>query len=762
MLSKESKKMIRFLFIVVLFTMLSGTALATPNVLVVHSYHRNYEWTASVGQAMERVLRKDLPEAELFIEEMDSKRHPPEIIFPIFKRYLAAKYANQRFDVILCSDDNALDFLLSFRDELFPGVPVVFCGINDFQNDRLAGRVGFTGVAEETDLKGNLGLILKLHPDTRQVAVISDTTPSGHADLQRFKKIAPLFANRLRFLHLSELSASQLEKSLAELPPRTVVLLLDYFRDGEGRYFTVKHGNRLICRNSKAPVYSAWSFRVKEGLVGGLVVSGRQQGQTAAGMALRILRGENPAAIAVLRQSPNEYLFDYPALARFKISPASLPEGSRILKRPQTFYPLSKRQLVTALVAMSLITLALLTNIVLRRHAEKALRNRQARLKAIHDNAAAGIALADKEGRYVEVNDKWAEMFGCSPQDIVGQNFLDLTFADDRDENSREIHALLQGGKDHCRIQKRFTRKDGTIFWVDNSVTRIVNEQGQVEALVGIIIDITEQKLIEERLQETNRELDAFVSTASHDLRSPLAIIIGFAELLRKEYSHQFDERKTEFLNHIEQCAHKMHQLLEDLLAFAQVGYVEKPRQAVDADQVAREVALAQSQKAEGIVIERGILPSIHIPRSFLIQIFDNLIGNGVRYAGCAGGAIEVGGEAQDDRVRFYVRDHGPGIAPEERERIFDPFFRGAAGENIPGTGIGLATVQKIARLYGGSAWLEDTPGGGCTFWVEMQNIRPEPSETSSSPDSSPEANGFPLSSPGNCRVAPSRDRSVS
>jgi two-component system cell cycle sensor histidine kinase/response regulator CckA len=120
MLSKESKKMIRFLFIVVLFTMLSGTALATPNVLVVHSYHRNYEWTASVGQAMERVLRKDLPEAELFIEEMDSKRHPPEIIFPIFKRYLAAKYANQRFDVILCSDDNALDFLLSFRDELFP------------------------------------------------------------------------------------------------------------------------------------------------------------------------------------------------------------------------------------------------------------------------------------------------------------------------------------------------------------------------------------------------------------------------------------------------------------------------------------------------------------------------------------------------------------------------------------------------------------------------------------------------------------------
>jgi PAS domain S-box-containing protein len=728
--------MTKSLLIVVLFILLSGTALAAPNVLVVHSYHRNYEWTASIDQAMEGVLRKSLPEAELFIEEMDSKRHPPEIISSVFKLYLAAKYANQRFDVILCSDDNALDFLLSSRDELFPGVPVVFCGINDFQDDRLAGRAGFTGVAEEADLKGNLELILKLHPDTRQVAVISDTTPSGHADLQRFKKIAPLFANQLDFLYLSELSVPQMEKSLAELPRHTIVLLLDYFRDGEGQYFTVRQGNRLICRNSRQPVYSAWSFRIKDGLVGGLVVSGRQQGQTAARMALRILRGENSANIPVLRQSPNEYLFDYPALARFKIPPASLPRGSRILNRPQAFYPLSQRQLVTALFALSLITLALLTNIVLRRRAEKALRNRQARLKAIHDNVAAGIALADTNGRYLEVNDKWAEMFGCSPRDIIGKNFLDLTFADDRDENSRGIHALLQGDKDHYRMQKRFTRKDGTVFWVDNSVTRILNEQGEVEALVGIITDITEQKLIEERLQETNRELDAFVRTASHDLRSPLTIIIGFAELLRRECHHQFDDREAGFLNHIEQCAHKMHQLLEDLLAFAQVGYVEKPQQAVDANLVVHEVALAQSQKAEGIVIEKGLLPSIHIPRSFLLQIFDNLIGNAVRYAGCAKGPIEVGGEAQADRVRFHVRDHGPGIPPEERERIFDPFFRGAAGEHISGTGIGLATVQKIARLYGGRAWLEETPGGGCTFWVEMQDIRSEEAETRPSPDS--------------------------
>jgi PAS domain S-box-containing protein len=479
-------------------------------------------------------------------------------------------------------------------------------------------------------------------------------------------------------------------------------------------------------------------------------------------VALRILQGENPVDIPVIRQSPNEYLFDHPALAQFGISPASLPAGSRILNRPYTFYPLSHRKLVTALFAMILITLALLINVILRRRAEKALRNRQARLKAIHDNVAAGIALTDTNGRYVEVNDKWAEMFGCSPRDIIGRNFLDLTFPDDRDENSREIRKLLQGEKNHYRLQKRFTRKDGTVFWVDNSVTRIMSEQGRVEALVGIIIDITEHKLIEERLQETNRELDAFVRTASHDLRSPLTIITGFTDLLRREYRHRLDDRGATFLNHIGQSAHKMHQLLEDLLAFAQVGYVEKPQQAVDTDQVIREVALAQSQKAEGVAIERGLLPSVCVPRSFLIQVFDNLIGNAVRYAGCARGPIEVGGEVQDDRVCFYVRDHGPGIAPEERERVFDPFFRGTAGENIAGTGIGLATVQKIARLYGGKAWLEETPGGGCTFWVEMRDSPPERDETPTDPDSSTEGGGCSTPPPEKCHIAPSLNGSVS
>ena len=132
---------------------------------------------------------------------------------------------------------------------------------------------------------------------------------------------------------------------------------------------------------------------------------------------------------------------------------------------------------------------------------------------------------------------------------------------------------------------------------------------------------------------------------------------------------------------------------------------------------------LAGYISSTGLAVKKESLPALKVPKTLLTQLFDNLIGNAVRYAGSDGGPIEVGCERSEERLRFYVRDHGPGIPEDERSRIFDVFYRSSTGKNIPGTGVGLATVQKIARLYGGKAWMEETPGGGSTFWVEMGEV---------------------------------------
>jgi signal transduction histidine kinase len=127
-----------------------------------------------------------------------------------------------------------------------------------------------------------------------------------------------------------------------------------------------------------------------------------------------------------------------------------------------------------------------------------------------------------------------------------------------------------------------------------------------------------------------------------------------------------------------------------------------------------------------------GELPTVHLAPHFLAEIFENLIGNALEYAGEEGGPIEVGGQRSGQQVRFFVRDHGPGVPETEREKIFEVFFRGSTGSRCEGTGVGLAIVGKIATLCSGWAWVEETPGGGSTFWVELVDTPPSPGAPSS------------------------------
>lgn len=232
----------------------------------------------------------------------------------------------------------------------------------------------------------------------------------------------------------------------------------------------------------------------------------------------------------------------------------------------------------------------------------------------------------------------------------------------------------------------------------------------------------------EKELQEKNRELEGFNYMVSHDLRTPLTPIIAYAQILRDLYHDKLDAQAIDILHEIESHGYKMLEMMENLLTLAKGGVPLCPVEPVDVNVVVRK-ALADLEKsitAAKADIHVSPLPTVHIPASFLSQIFDNLIGNAVRYAGKEGARVEIGGERRADGVYFFVRDHGRGIPAAEREQIFEPFFRGTAELEVPGSGVGLATVQKIAQTYGGSAWVEETVGGGSTFWVVMTDqIRP-------------------------------------
>ncbi len=227
---------------------------------------------------------------------------------------------------------------------------------------------------------------------------------------------------------------------------------------------------------------------------------------------------------------------------------------------------------------------------------------------------------------------------------------------------------------------------------------------------------IAERKLVE-------KELEAFVYTVSHDLRTPLSAIIGYADLLYDQCQNSLDEKALNCLAKISSSGEMMAMLMDDLLDLATIGKTLDPIEAQDTSKVVNEVVhnLSDQISRAEVRVKIGDLPVVQVSKTLLFQVFDNLIGNALRYGCKPGDVIEVGGERRGGKMFLYVRDHGLGIPTDERDCIFEAFYRGTTGEDKQGTGIGLATVKKIAKRCGGEAWVEETPGGGATFCVEVK-----------------------------------------
>lgn len=226
------------------------------------------------------------------------------------------------------------------------------------------------------------------------------------------------------------------------------------------------------------------------------------------------------------------------------------------------------------------------------------------------------------------------------------------------------------------------------------------------------------------KLSNANSELEAFVSIVSHDLRSPLASIIGFAEFLQENYKGNLDAQGLDCLKEIETQGERMTALLEDLLVLARTGHVERPVTPTDANVVVTAVLseLSEQLAAHQVTVKQDVLPALHVPEPLLAEMFKNLISNALSYACKDKKIIEIRGKRTQQRVQLCVSDHGPGVSENERDSIFKMFYRGTNGDLCKGTGIGLAIVQKIAHLYGGRAWVEETPQGGCTFCFEVED----------------------------------------
>jgi len=753
----------------------------TKHVLVLNSYHKGFLSTDNLVIGIESVLGSEENDIELKIEYMDSKSTTyttqyKEKLYDLYKY----KYGNQTFDLIISTDDNAFNFLCEYHEDLFPGTPVVFCGVNNLEAPNLVDRDVFTGVIELQSIRETIDIALSLHPGTGQIVFVVDSTPTGAQVWSQIQGISGYYEN-IRMIRIGEsLSMEQVEDNVSRLSDDTIVIFGPFNQDKSGNYYSSKEAAQRVCLASVRPVYGYSVQILPHGIVGGKLFGGFYHGQVAATMAKRILEGEAVRDISMITKPQNQHMFDYNQMQRWGIKESDLPEDSIIVNKPHSFYEENKGLIlgiIAFLIFQTVIIIILLMNMVRRKRAEERIEYLNTVLRAIRNvnqlitrekdcsrllqgacdslvetrgYYGAWVGLVDNAQELVTTAEAgWGEDFSCmlarlKPGELprCGQKALAqpgvVTIEDQR---STCTDCLLA---ERCANKAAMTLRlehCGTVYGLlsvsvpaslglgDEEVSLFEEITSDIAfALYNIELD-EQRKRVEEKLKQSvenlkrsNVELEQFAYVASHDLQEPLRMISSYVQLLARRYKGKLDHDADDFIGFAVDGANRMQALINDLLTYSRVGTRGKPFVLTDCEDIFKQVFanLKLAIEDSSAEVTHDALPTIIADASQLVQLFQNLVGNAIKFRSEEPMHIHISAEQKSDEWEFSVTDNGIGIEPEFFDRIFVIFQRLHGRDEYSGTGIGLAICKKIVERHGGRIWAESEPGKGTVFYFTM------------------------------------------
>lgn len=356
----------------------SGEEQVPPRqILVLHSYHEGHVWTQAINDGIGSYFEDRGMDVDLFIEYMDTARiSEPGYSRKMYELY-RVKYADIRFDAVIVADDGAYQFMQVRHKDLFPMTPCVFCGISEFNPDDLDNWQDCTGVVEAYDIRSTLDMALRLHPETSRLVVINDRSITGVSNKHRVLEALFAYEDRLSVTFLEDLAMDELLEAVRALPDDTVILMMTYNVDGSGEYYEYGESMNLVSSASSVPIYGVWDFYLGEGIVGGKLAYGADQGRIAAELTGRILDGEDASSIPVITEVPTYWMFDNHQLLRFGIPSSALPDESRIINQLPGIIPITVQVfwgVIAGIAVLAGAVVILVGNIIRRRRAEEALR----------------------------------------------------------------------------------------------------------------------------------------------------------------------------------------------------------------------------------------------------------------------------------------------------------------------------------------------------------------------------------------------------
>ena len=491
---------------------------SAQQIVVLYDERPELPGLSVLDASISRTLTAKFPgRIEVYREAMDLSRFDSPAYRDLLRDHLRAKYAGSWVDAIVATMEPSLDFLLEQRDEIFPGVPIVFCGIDrrQFGNRTLPPDV--TGVLVKREFAPTVELALRLHPGTEQIVVVAGSTAFDRRILAQAREEFRPFESRFKFTYLTNLALPEILAQVSNLPPRTVLLYTTMFRDGAGEPCVPHLVAERLSAAANAPLYGFVDQYLGRGIVGGWLYGLGAHGEAAAGLVLKVLAGAKPAEIPPIAPASSATAFDWRQLQRWGIKDSQLPAGSTVQFRTPSIWSHYKFFVLgaTAIVLLQGATIGgLLWQRARQRRSQAQLAESEERFRSMADRAPIMIWVTGLDKGSTYLNNVWCDFRGRSMEQELGSGWADGVHPEDQDR-AIEVYSTAFDARVSFSMEYRLRRHDGVYRWIMDQGTPRYAADGTFLGYVGCCIDLTDRRHAEAELRE-GRERMELAAEAAH------------------------------------------------------------------------------------------------------------------------------------------------------------------------------------------------------------------------------------------------------
>jgi PAS domain S-box-containing protein len=685
-----------------------------PRLLILNEVGTTYPGINLIDQGIRDVLDTSPDKLETYREYMDTILFPDPADQQRFRNFYIRKYQNRKPDVIITVGPSPLKFMLQAHMTDFPGVPIVYGYPNWTPGSPVLGS-DLTGIMNDVAASGTIEVALRLQPDTRNIVVVGGTSYMDTTFEAAVKEQLRPYERDYQFSYLTNLAMPDLVERLKHLPNRTFVLLIGFSQDAAGTHFTEPEAGAILAGAATVPVFSLIDSDLGHGEVGGKLSSPRETGRTLGRIALRMFKGEKPQDVPVVK-SPTVYMFDWRALKRWGFKERDLPAGSIVVNRQLSVWE-SYKWYIVGVISLILLEALLISGLLWqrarRRQTTRALEKRTTELQAREEllkifvkNVPVGVAMLDREMRYLQVSDRWSADYGVDASQILGRSHYE-TLADMPDR-WKEIHRRALDGETLRADEDRWDRKSGTT-WVRWEVRPWLNLYGKPGGILIFAEEITRRKQAEEALASVSHKLieaqekerTRIARELHDDINQRLALLA--VELQQLQQSNpgldggvrrrmiDLARHITEIGMEVQAISHRLHSSKLEIL-----GLVSACRGFCS--EVAEQHKVTVDFAAEGVPRE--------VPQDVSLCVFRILqesLNNAIKHSGAQ--HFEVRLRAVSDDIQLIVRDYGAG---------FD------AQAALSGQGLGLISMRERASLIKGTISIASKPMAGTEITLRV------------------------------------------